>query len=260
MAIKPLKLKSFVSEEEAAQLLSQLIGEEVSSDDMAEYAASGIVPAYIAFPSDGRPGKGFYLLNQHAAIDDSITNAPHMGDCTASHLPYPFKPNWRSMFVDTKGNFVAARIEAADGSLVPVEEEQSYPRIYAPAEICQVAQILNDPTSCPEWPAVTHAHGPMWIDDYGDGDSAEGRIVSPHDWHKHLRGNALPTTASGSKGERRVNWPLIVAAMWEELRDEWRKQGTLAEKIGERGWKGARKDDVNHALSKANRAKEEVER
>jgi hypothetical protein len=49
MAIKPLKLKRYISEDEAAQLLSLLIDEEVSSKDMATYALAGVVPAYIEF-------------------------------------------------------------------------------------------------------------------------------------------------------------------------------------------------------------------
>ncbi|SKA88462.1 hypothetical protein SAMN05421862_105203 [Pseudomonas extremaustralis] len=259
MASKPLKLKKFISEKEAAQLLSQLISEVVSSEEMADYANSGVVPAYISFPTTNHPGVGFYLLSQSDTYDKSITDAPHCGDnCVTNYLPYPLRPNWEGMYKDTKGNFVQANIEAADGSLVRLKNAEHYPRIYSPSEICKVAQILNDPSSCPEWPAVTHACGPFWSGFNNDHEVENEQIVSPYDWAKYS-GSELPDGSNEDVSERRVNWPLIVAAMWEELRDEWKKQGTLATKIGARGWKGARKDDVNHALSKANKAKEIVE-
>ncbi|SFI40950.1 hypothetical protein SAMN05216206_2162 [Pseudomonas guineae] len=266
MAIKPLKLKQYISEEEAAQLLTLLIGEEVSGDDMAEYARSGVVPAYIEFaPADGQeyPGEGFYLLAREDENDPHLLKVPFGCDWWQDVLPYPLPSDGR--LVDSYGTEWKALIANADGYLEPASGER-YARIYAPQEICQVAQILNDPTACPEWPAVIHSHGPSWT--YSDDESDENgplHFISPYDDAlgyqiqaiKRARGE-LPEPG---KGKRRINWQLIVAGLRELLGPEWQKQEAIAAAIGERGWKGARKDDVKHALREANReAKEELDK
>lgn len=264
MAVKPLKLKRYISEEEAAQLLKLLIGEEVTSDDMAEYARSGVVPAYIEFaPADRQeyPGEGFYLLDRDGANDPHMLRVPFGCDWWQDILPYPLPGD--GWLVDSYGTEWKVLVANADGCLEPASDER-YARVYAPQEICQVAQILNDPTAFPEWPAVIHSHGPSWT--YSDDESDENgalHFISPYDDALSYQIQAIQRARGelpeSSKGERRINWPLVVAGMWEELRDEWKKQGALAVKIGGRRWKGARKDDVNHALRKAKQAVEALD-
>jgi hypothetical protein len=265
MAIKPLKLKRYISEEEAAQLLALLIGEEVTSEDMAKYACSGVVPAYIEFaPADGQeyPGDGFYLLPSEEANDPHMLRIPFGCNWWQSVLPYPLPSD--GGLIDSHGSEWKALIANADGCLEVVQAER-YARIYAPQEICQVAQILNDPTACPEWPAVIHSHGPSWT--YADDESDENGplyFISPYDDAlgyqiqaiKRERGE-LPESG---KGKRRINWQLVVAGLRDLLGPEWQKQEAIAAEIGGRGWKGARKDDVKHALREANReARKELE-
>lgn len=94
MAIKPLKLKRYISEEEAAHLLSLLIGEKVSSEDMAEYALEGVIPAYMQFsPVDKEtyPEQVFSL-----ADDDRYPEYDTSRSCTQEWLaviPYPLPHN-----------------------------------------------------------------------------------------------------------------------------------------------------------------------
>lgn len=260
MAIKPLKLKRYISEDEAAQLLSLLIDEEVSSKDIATYALAGVVPAYIEFQRQAC-GDGFYMLDRDDANNPEMLNIKRGGSWWLDILPYPLPRN--GWLVDSYGTEWKPFAAGDNESFEPVEAE-SYPRVYAPQEVCQVAQILNDPASCPEWPAVIHTHGPSWT--YADENSDENgpiHILSPYDDAIAYQIQAAQSSLSGqpkvANEERRINWPLVVAGMWEELKEVQKTQERLADKIGERAWKGARTDDIKHALRIAKKAKAALE-
>lgn len=267
MAIKPLKLKRYISEDEAAQLLSLLIGEVVSSAEIAEYALNGILPGYMQFsPNDVET----YPDVVFALADDSIyprydINCNGLQEWLAI-IPYPLPDNgWVEDSNGARWRVLAAR---ADKGVDDITADH-YVRVYAPKEICLAAEIMNDPTACPQWPALMHSHGQTWnfydlVDEEDTGETAQPKhsyILSPFiEFDNYIpTADGRPTlinTEVISETGRRIEWPLVVAGLWDLLRDDWKKQGTVALEIAKREWKGARRDDVNHALRIAKRAVE----
>ncbi|SDS59786.1 hypothetical protein [Pseudomonas prosekii] len=265
MAIKPLKLKRYISEDEAAQLLSLLIGEKVSSEDMAGYALEGIIPGYMQFSpvdSETYPDVVFSL-----ADDDRFPEYDKDRGAMQewlSVIPYPLPyDGWIEDSNGTRWRVLAGRADFGVDEIRP----DHYVRVYSPHEICQVAEIMNDPTACPEWPAILHSRGQTWdfYDLYEeelagkDLPAKTSYVLSPfrefNDYIPTADGRQT-LVSTGPIGERNINWQLVVAGLWELLRDDQKKQGAVAAEIGERKWKGARKDDVNHALRIAKQAME----
>lgn len=186
MAIKPLKLKHRLTEAEAAMLLSSLIGEEVTIDDMAEYARTGIVPAYIEMDQEKYPNALFNLIEHREYLElDSrdvagrlrpqVKKLPLVVSASTRfwHKVVPF-PLLKSRSTDPEGSYeysiavdsngvrwaVFAALQADDycsghGPLERVRDEH-FVRVYTPQAINLVAQVLNNPTACPGNPAVIH--------------------------------------------------------------------------------------------------------
>lgn len=204
---KPLKLKRFVTEEEGASLLSHLIGEEINAEDMHEYALAGVVPAYMKYAPKDREkyqetGFRFVEIDRFSELDASHQLGVESAEVNAQDkaivetlttsdslacsqvLPYPL----------LAGGYVAERsgerwrvfVGRADGGLEKVGAEH-FVRVYSPPELCQIAQILNDPTACPEWPAVLHSHA-MVREDELDGFDENGPfdMLSPFDEHLYF--------------------------------------------------------------------------
>lgn len=268
MAIKPLKLKRYISEEEAAQLLSLLIGEKVSSKEMAEYALEGVIPAYMQFsPVDEKTyPKGMFSL----AGDDLFPESDLVTlDEWLTVIPYPLPDHgWIEDSRGARWQVFAHRADLLADAITP----DHYVRIYAPQEVCQAAEIMNDPTAYPQWPAINHSYGQTWKHyDLDEEDRLEqlGEEYAPKTLHilspfrmfndyMHTSDGRQTLVSTGPTNEtgRRIEWPLVVAGLWELLREEWKKQGAVAVEIAKREWKGARKDDVNHALRIAKQALE----
>lgn len=153
MAIKPLKLKRYVTEKDAAELLSSLISEKVTVKDMEDYARQGIVPAYMQarsmfylFGTDGLE----QLVNQP---DSNLSEA--QARYSAGIVPWPQD----DMVEDTDGATWLLRAEGMSYHATTAVTAENYTRVYAPSEICKIAVLINDPTVCPEWPAVLHSQG-----------------------------------------------------------------------------------------------------
>lgn len=271
MAIKPLKLKRYITEDEAAQLLSALIDEKVTPQDMHDYALTGVVPAYIKFSPKDRekyPTGNFGLVsieyfqpliwNHFRGIDDGVTTSIDMdliGGLTNSDLepcfqllPYPLLGG--SYVSEANGRW-RVFVGRADGGVEVVSDEH-YVRMYSPPEVCNVAVIMNDPLSCPEWPAVLHSHGMVDADEF---DEYRPFVwESPFDPGLHFW---VPRTSehlrmSGDEGP--INWRLIVAALHQLLEPHLPKQHLISDAIAEFKWPGAGKRNVDDALSQANKA------
>lgn len=267
MAIKPLKFKRYISEDEAAQLLSLLIGEKVSSEDMAGYALEGIIPGYMQFSpvdSETYPDVVFSLADDDR-FPEYDTDRGAMQEWL-SVIPYPLPYNgWVEDSNGARWRVLAGRADFGADEITP----EHYVRVYAPQEICQAAEIMNDPTVCPEWPAILHSRGQTW-DFYDlveeervgkDLPAKPSHVLSPfrefNDYIPTADGRQTLVSAGPiNETGRRIEWPLVVAGLWELLRDDWKKQGAVAVEIATRQWKGARKDDVNHALRIAKQAME----
>lgn len=258
MAIKPLKLKRYISEEEAAQLLSLLIGEDVSADDMATYALDGVVPAYMEYSP--RPDWPAYREHGFCLIDDYSLAHPIYGELSSVDgdfwpdiLPYPLPSD--GWVVNSTGNKWTAFAARSDGGLEAVSSEH-YVRIYAPQEICQVAQILNDPMAFPKWPAIIHSHGDTWDNDL-DNPTEQIRIIGPYEDSaayvveaiKRGRGE-LPLPENDKLP---LNWPLVVAGLLKLLEPQFPKQETISNAIADFKWPGAGKRNVDDAMSAANK-------
>jgi hypothetical protein len=266
MAIKPLKLKRFISEEEAAQLLSLLIGEKVSNEKMAEYALEGIIPAYMHFsPVDEETyPHQFFSLADGSNFPAYDTNRGVMQEWM-SVIPYPLPSDcWIDDSNGEKWRVFAGRATFEVDEVTP----DHYVRVYAPPEICQAAQIMNDPTACPQWPAIVHSHGETWH--YMDVDNDGKDVLSPAmhmlspfrlvDGHSYIPswreklvrprpgGIGLPETDSA------LNWAMVVAGLHKLLEPQWSKQGLISDEIAAFKLPGAGKTNVDQALSLANQA------
>lgn len=262
MAIKPLKLKRYISEDEAAQLLSLLIGEKVSSEDMAEYALEGIIPAYMQFsPVDKEtyPGPVFSLAEDDR-YPEYTAHLSYMEEWLAV-IPYPLP--FDSWITDSNGKKWKVLAGRADLGVDEITSEH-YVRVYAPPEICLAADIMNDPKARPKWPAILHSHGETWGDI--DGEDRMEHILSPfrveeiQDRIAVADGCSTLPRGGPIKGDRPINWHLVVAGLVELLldgrRDTYKTQGLISSEISSRhpNWPNASKTAIDRAMAKANDA------
>lgn len=284
MAIKPLKLKRCISEDEAAKLLSLLIGESVTSQEMAEYALAGVIPAYLKFaPTDREmyPGDCFYLIeidhfthlggDHFRGVEDEDLHAldkaaiEPLSTIDAQRcfqvLPYPLLTN--GYVAEASGNRWRVFVGRADGSLEKVTDTH-FIRVYSPSEVCKVAQLLNDPESSPEWPAVMHSHAMVAEDEFYDYQPYQWQ--SPFDEGLHFLIPERTGQPSHNKEARRIiNWPLVVAGLVELLQDGRREvyktQDAISVEISERhaDWPHASKTAINQAMADAKKERTRVE-
>lgn len=252
MAIKPLKLKRYLSEDEAAQLLSLLIDEKVSTEDMAQFALEGIVPAYMQFsPSDRKTyPEGVFTLADDENFPEHDAKRYAMQEWLAV-IPYPLPDHgWIEDSSGARWKVLAGRADDGVDEVTPAH----YVRIYSPKEICQAAQLMNDPNACPEWPAIHHSHGQTWSFLTEDNSPAEPTyILSPFVEHRQY----IPTAHDEphiSASEAPVNWRMIVAGLHKLLEPHWPKQHQISDAIADFKLPGAGKRNVDDALSKANEA------
>ncbi|HSX65112.1 MAG TPA: hypothetical protein VLF15_10300 [Pseudoxanthomonas sp.] len=163
MALKPLKLKRYVTEEDAAELLSSLIGEKVTAKDMEDYARQGIVPAYMQARSM------FYLFGTDGFEQLIRQPGSNLSEAQARHsvaiVPWPQD----DIVEDNEGGEWLLRAEGVSYSATAAITDEHYTRVYAPSEICKVAVLMNDPIACPEWPAVLHSQGHAFSKEGGEG-------------------------------------------------------------------------------------------
>jgi hypothetical protein len=273
MAIKPLKLKRYISEEEAAKLLSFLIGEDVSGEDMAAYALEGIIPAYMQFsPVDQET----YKEGRFSACDDS--DYPEFTKVGAGHemsiIPYPLPSDgwikdsigfkWRVcvesggyIYVDEKAGSSYGDIRA--GTILEDVTPDHYIRIYVPQEVCQVAQIMNDPTACPTWPAIFHSHGDTWQwleEDESVGEGKTVHLLSPFRYANEYMPSVIAPRKHPAplEDDKPLNWPMVVAGLLKLLEPQGLKQHQISEAVAEFNLPGAGKRRVDDALSEANKA------
>lgn len=266
MAIKPLKLKRYISEEEAALLLSLLIDEKVSSKDMAEYALEGVIPAYMQFsPVDTEtyPGPAFSLATRadlaendrfrdefNAAHPEYKKNIPELiRNETTAVIPYPLSfDGWTT---DSNGETWKVFAGRADLGIDEITSEH-YVRVYAPPEVCLAANIMNDPKACPKWPAILHSHGETWGD--SDGEDRPDYMLSPFRAEEVQDNIAVANIRSTSSEVGPINWPMVVAGLVKLLEPQWPKQFKISDDIAEFKLPGAGKRSVDEALSAANQA------
>lgn len=266
MAIKPLKLKRYISEEEAAQLLSLLIDEKVSSKDMAEYALEGVIPAYMQFsPVDTEtyPGPAFSLATRadlaenyrfrdefKAAHPEYKKNIPEfIRNESLAVIPYPLSfDNW---ITDSNGETWKVFAGRADLGVDEVTSEH-YVRVYAPPEVCLAADIMNDPKACPKWPAILHSHGETWGD--SDGEDRPDYMLSPFRAEEVQDRIAIANGHSSLPGAEVLNWRMVIAGLVKLLEPQWPKQFQISDEIAAFKLPGAGKRSVDKALSAANQA------
>ena len=284
MAIKPLKLKRYISEEEAAQLLSLLIGEAVTSEEMGSYALDGVIPAYLKYAPKNRelhPGDCFYLVaiehfshlgGDHFrgvedeglhALDKAAVDVLSTTDAQKCFqvLPYPLLTG--GYVAEATGNRWRVFVGGPGETLEKVGDSH-FVRVYSPPEVCKVAQLLNDSESCPEWPAVLHSHATVAEDEFYDYQPFQWQ--SPFDEGLHFLIPERTTHTSPDKPPRRIiNWPLVVAGLVELLqdgrRDVYKTQDAISIEISERhsDWPYASKSAINQAMSDAKKERARVE-
>lgn len=248
MAIKPLKLKRYISEDEAAQLLSLLIGEKVSSEDMAEYALEGVIPAYMQFsPVDKEtyPGPVFSLAEDDR-YPEYTAHLSYMEEWLAV-IPYPLPfDSWITDSNGEKWKVLAGRADLGVDEITP----EHYVRVYAPPEICLAADIMNDPKAYPKWPAILHSHGETWGDI--DGEDRMEHMLSPFRVEEVQDRIAVAHGRSTSPEVGPINWPMVVAGLHKLLLPQWPKQHQISDAIYAFKLPGAGKTNVDKALSIAN--------
>lgn len=284
MAIKPLKLKRYISEEEAAQLLSLLIGETVTSEEMCSYALGGVIPGYLKYAPKNRelhPGNCFYLVEiehfshlgrdhfcgvedeEMLALDKAAVDVLSTKDAQKCFqvLPYPLLTG--GYVAEATGNRWRVFVDGPDGALEKVGASH-FVRVYSPPEVCKVAQILNDSESCPEWPAVLHSHALVAEDEFYDYQPFQWQ--SPFDEGLHFLIPEGTTLSSPDKPPLRIiNWPLVVAGLVELLqdgrRDVYKTQDAISNEISERhpDWLYASKTAINQAMANAKKERAQVE-
>lgn len=211
MGTKTLKLKSRLTEAEAASLLSSLIGEDVTVDDLASYAKQGIIPAYLTMNQAKFPGSTLCLVEaaEYLSFDKrdmpgrtEKSKTPNLYDqefrAWQKEVPYPLEL-YNSSDDQGRYDFQCARdsegviwvvfagihhegYPSGGGPLERIREEH-WVRVYTPQVISKVASILNDVNAYPNWPAVPHGRT---IDDgkgefQGCEDDWVVPLVSPYD-------------------------------------------------------------------------------
>ncbi|MGB4074584.1 hypothetical protein [Pseudomonas sp.] len=217
MALKPLKLKRYVTEEEAATLLSSLIGEEVTAADMEEYARQGIVPAYMQ-------SKSMFLLFDMGAYKQWLLAPDAPISQELAHHAMKIAP-WpqEDIVEDSEGAEWLLMDEGTNFSAAEFVKDHHYTRVYAPVEICRAAVLMNDATACPEWPAVLHSQGHR-LNQAGEKDrqilSYFARLDIPDDvkGSGFLRSTKPPHPVLPTKldGRERTSMELMIFALADE--------------------------------------------
>lgn len=246
MALKPLKNHRYLSEDEAAEMLSSRIGEAVSAEEMAGYALNGVVPAYMQYqPRDQElyPAAHFELirLSELSRLAGSPLSVIH-SERYLKTLPFPLPDD--GIVTDSRGEYWRVFAGRSDRGLDEVSAEH-YVRVYAPRELARAAKVINDPSNT-SWPTLTHSSGETWEierDEYNDGEVVS--ILSP--FHPE----------EPSAGLEKRGTLLAIAGMCELLTSEGRPkytQGDIARAIRKRhpNWPGVSDSNLNHLFAEAN--------
>jgi hypothetical protein len=255
MSHKKLKLKSRLTEEEAAMLLSSLINEEVTAKDMEDYAKNHLIPAYWTMNQELYPGStfGFVEVGEYLSLDSrdlpGRSKRSPLDECEYrcwnKELPLPLDVISTS---DDKGEFkfrcandsegtrwvvfAGIHTEEFPGGNGPLERirDEHCVRVYTPQIIYKVANILNDETAFPSWPAISH--GPLSSDADGNIYGCEKdwalALVSPYEPRPFILDNSKESqqeTSSKIDPRERETYNRILYVLA-------RKAGLKLEKLG----------------------------
>lgn len=248
MALKPLKNHRYLSEDEAAEMLSSRIGEAVSAEEMARYALKGVVPAYMQYQPRNQelyPATHFELirLSELSSLAGSPLSVIH-SERYLKTLPFPLPDD--GIVTDSRGEYWRVFAGRSDRGLDEVSAEH-YVRVYAPRELARAAKVINDPSNT-SWPTVAHSSGETWEierDEYNDGEVVS--ILSP-----------FLDEASPGDSDNKEGMLLAIAGLLDLLTSDGRRkytQGEVAKEIGDRhrNWYGAGERTLNGLFAKANK-------
>jgi len=260
----------YISEKQAALLLSRLTGQSITIEDMDEFASIGIAPAYMRFkPKDKAryPGDAFQLVQPSVVSEVGMGNLTDIDTQSAMQiLPFPL-PDCRIL---NSSAGVAFTVFAANSDRCLVEISDShYERVYAPQEVRLAAKnILRAPSPLSISP-INHSCGETWeIERDHEHDACTAWIISPFASSKAVQVDKRNrNNASGDfKDIDPPSMRLIIAGMLELVReargDSYNKtkiNDELRKLMPKTIYRGMSKKSIDVAFSAATQAKEDAE-
>lgn len=264
--------KFYISEAQAAETLSKCTGQNITINDMLEYAYLGIVPAYMKFsPKDKKlyPGRAFHLVHSSVASEIASGNLTTFEGCEEDFwrvLPFPLPRN--GVVNTTVGLAYRVYVARSDAHLDEVSD-QHYVRVYAPQEVRQAAKNVRRYLSEQGFQPVVHGCGETWeIDRDHDHDLLTASIVSPFTQASDslsLQKRKRRTGDDSLSGEDMPCMRVVIAAMLDLIQDLSAKvgrkytQAEIRDELARRfpGRKGLSKKSIDDSFRIANKAMEE---
>ncbi|PTU04139.1 hypothetical protein DBR45_03395 [Pseudomonas sp. HMWF031] len=260
----------YISEKQAALLLSRLTGLNINTQDMDEYSNLGITPAYIKFKPKDKvryPGDKFQLVQPSIVNDVGVNNLTDIDTQSLMHvLPFPI-PDCRTVH-SSAGITFAVFVANSDRRLVEVSDSH-YERVYAPQEVRLAAKNILRASSPLSIPAISHTCGETWeVERDHDHDAFTACIISPFANNKSVHVDKRHRTAESddSKDKEPPCTRLVIAGMLqlirENLGDSYNKtkiNEELRKLMPQTTYRGMSKKSIDVAFSAASRAKENAE-
>lgn len=262
--------KFYISEKQAAEILSKSIGQSITSDDMVECANLGVVPAYIKFkPVDKKlyPGKAFHLVHEKVVSEVEPGCLTTFEGCEEDFwkvVPFPLLPGG---VVNTNAGFTYSVFVASSDANLEAVSEQHCVRVYAPQEVRQAVKNVRRYMSGLGFQPIGHGCGETWeIDRDHDHDQRTDWIISPFsnaldaiNLTKRKRRTSDDVPVDGELPSRL----LIIAGMLEMIKGLGPKGYYTQEKIIERlqqllpkeVYRGMGEDSIKKAFAAANEAR-----
>lgn len=260
----------YISEKQAALLLSRLTGLNINIDDMDAYSNSGIAPAYIKFrPKDKTqyPGSNFQFVQPSIISEVGLSNLTDV-DAQGSMQILPFPIPDCGTINSSIGITFAVFVADSDRRLVAVSDSH-YERVYAPQEVTLAAKNILRASSAASIPVITHTCGETWeIERDHDHDALTAYIISPfaNSNGVHVVKRHRKAGGDNSKDEDQPCMRLIIAGMLELIReargDSYNKtkiNNELRELMPQATYRGMSKKSIDVAFSAASLAKENAE-
>lgn len=260
----------YISEKQAALLLSRLTGQNFTYEDMDEFAGLGVVPAYIKFkPKDRTTYSGdCFQLVQPAVVEE--VGLANLTDVDAQSLmrvlPYPL-PSCGA-FESSVGIAWKAFAARADRRLDEVSEAH-YERVYAPQEVRLAARNILRSSSPLDIPQISHSCGETWeIERDHDHDASTAWIVSPFadSTVSQVDKRNRSDKGSGPKDSDQPCMRLIIAGLLELIRktggesyNKAKVNNELQKLMPKSVYRGMSQKSIDAAFSAATRAKEDAE-
>ena len=260
----------YISEKQAALLLSRLTGLNINIEDMDEYSNLGITPAYIKFkPKDKAlyPGDKFQLVQPSIVSEVGFSNLTDIDTQSAMHiLPFPIS-DCRSVNSSVGISFVVFAADS-DRRLVEISDSH-YERVYAPQEVRLAARNILHASSPLSIPAISHTCGETWeIERSHEHDALTACIISPfaNSNSVHVDKRHRTDASDDSKDKDPPCMKLVIAGMLQLIRetlgDSYNKtkiNDELRKLMPQTTYRGMSKKSIDVAFSAASLAKENAE-